>query len=63
MVISYSQRYPWNPNLINKAKDIVVFLSLKVFNSDNLKMFYYSRNAEVTFVEKTTIENYQLERF
>ena len=35
MAIPDSQRYPWNRYLINNMEDIVVFLSLKVFNFDN----------------------------
>ena len=46
------QRYPWNLYLINDMEDIVVFLGLKLFNSDNINMFSCSRNAQVTFIEK-----------
>ena len=40
-------------------KDIVVFLGLKMFNSDNFYMFSPSRNPQVTyaFCRKTTIGN------
>ena len=34
------------------VEDIVVFIGLKVFNSDNSRMFFLSKNARVTFVEK-----------
>ena len=41
-------------------KDIVVFLGLKMFNSDISYLFSHSRNAQDAFVEKqTTIENNQ----
>ena len=49
------QRYPWNLYLINDMEDIVVFLGLKLFNSDNINMFSCSRNAQVTFIEKLSV--------
>ena len=47
-----SQQYSWNLYLIMYVEDIVVFIGLKVFNSDNSRMFSLSKNARVTFVEK-----------
>ena len=35
MSMSDSQRYPWSLYPINNVEDIVDFLGLKVFNSDN----------------------------
>ena len=43
-----SQRYPWNFYLINNAEDIVVFLGILVFNSDNSHMSSFIWNAHVT---------------
>ena len=37
--------------LIKNVEDIVVFLGLKVFNSDNFYTFSCNRNARVTFVK------------
>ena len=34
MAISDSQQYPWNLYLISNVEDIVVFLGVKVYNSD-----------------------------
>ena len=61
MTLSDLQRYPWNLYFINNVEDIVIFLGLKVFNSDNSFMFTCS--FKITVVEKQqlkTIENYQL---
>ena len=41
---------------IDYVKDIVVFLGLKVFHSNNSNMFSCSRNAQVPFCRETTIE-------
>ena len=46
-----SQQYPWNLYLIEIVEDIVVFLSLKVFNSDNSHTFSWYRNTQVIFAE------------
>ena len=35
MAIPGSQRYPWHIYRINNVEDIVVFLGLKVLNSDH----------------------------
>ena len=53
--MSNLQRYPWNLYLINNMEDIIVFLSLKLFNSDDINMFSCSRNAQVTFIEKLSV--------
>ena len=45
------QRYPGNLYLVTSLEDIVIFLGLKVLNSDNSYMFSSSRNAQVTFLE------------
>ena len=37
---------------MNNVEDIVVFIGLKVFNSDNSVNFSCSLNAQRTFVEK-----------
>ena len=47
-----SERFSWNPYLFNSLEDMVVFLGLKVINSDYSYMFFCSGNAQVTFVEK-----------
>ena len=44
------QRYPWNLYLISNVEDIVVFLGLKVFISDNFYM---------PLLWGTTVENRQ----
>ena len=46
---------PGNLCLINNVEDVVVFLGLKVLNSENF-FFSCSRNAQVTFVEKTQLK-------
>ena len=46
-----SKRYPLNLYLINNVEQIVVFLVLKVFDSDISYMFSCSRSAQVTFVK------------
>ena len=59
--MSDSKRYPWNPYLINNVKEMVVFLTLKLFNSgDSSYMFSCSRN-QVIFVrnQKLTIISFQ----
>ena len=44
-----SQQVPSKPYIINNVEDIVVFLGLNVFKSDNSYMFSCRRNAQVTF--------------
>ena len=51
-----SQRYPRNLHIINNAKDNVIYLGFKVLNFDHFYMFFFSRNAQVTFVEKLQLE-------
>ena len=41
-------KLPFNP--INNVEEILVFL--EVFNSDNAFKLFFSRNAQVTLVEK-----------
>ena len=36
------QRYPWNLKLINNVEEILPFLDLTEFNSDNFHMFFCS---------------------
>ena len=43
-------------NLINSIKDIVVFLGLKVLNSDNFSAFSFRKIAQNTFVEKPQLK-------
>ena len=51
---------PLKPFSFNNVEDIVVFLGLKVFVSENSYMFACSRNAPVTYAEKP---NLTLKRF
>ena len=52
MTMPNSQQYPWNVYLINNVENIVGFLGLTVFHSDNSYMFSCTRNAQVTLGEK-----------
>ena len=47
------QWYPWNLYLIHNVENIVVFLDLKVFISDNSYMFSCGRNARNFFCRET----------
>ena len=58
MTQSDLQRYPWNLYLINNVEDIVIFLGLKVFNSDNSFMFTCS--FRITVVEKPQLKTISL---
>ena len=50
MAMSGLQHYPWILYLINDMEVNVIFLGLKVFISDNFRMFSCSENAQVTYV-------------
>ena len=56
MTMPDSQWYPLNISLIDTVEDIVVFLGLKVFNSDETYTFSCNRNAQVTFVGKPQLK-------
>ena len=56
VAMSDSQRYPWSPHLIKNVEDIVVFINLKVFNSDNSQMFSCNRNAQISFAENSHVK-------
>ena len=49
---SPGKKNPLQPLFGRNVEDIVVFLVLKMFISDNFHMFSCSRNALVTFVAK-----------
>ena len=57
LILSYSsckddsQWHPWFFCVINNVEEIVIFLGLKVFYSDNSYLFFRSRNTQVIFVE------------
>ena len=51
MAIKDAQRYLWTFYLVNREEDIVFFLGVKIYNK-----FFFSRNAEVTFVEKLQLK-------
>ena len=42
-------KIPLKPYLLNNVEDFVVFLGLKMFNSDNSYMFSRSWNARAIF--------------
>jgi len=49
---------PLNLYLINNVEDIVVFLGIKVYNSDHFyQNCFFSKNCSSQFCTKTTIEN------
>ena len=48
------QQYPWNLYLINNWEDVVVSISLNVFNSDNFLMLFLATSH---FWKETTTEN------
>ena len=52
------QRYPWNFFLWK-----ILSFWLKVFNSDGFHMFYYSRNAQVSFVENPLLKINSFQNF
>ena len=41
---------------INNMENIVVFLDLKVLNSDNFYLFSCNRNTQFTFIEKPKLK-------
>ena len=47
---------PLKSYLINNVKDIVVFLGMEGFISDNFCIFYYSKKCASHFGIETTIE-------
>ena len=42
-------------SIINNVEHIIVFIGFKVFDSDDFYMYFCSRNAQVTFVEKPLV--------
>ena len=65
MAMLDSQRCPWSPYLINIVEDIVDFLDLWVCIADNPYKFSFSRNVQVTFLEKPqfTIISFQNDKY
>ena len=47
-----SKQYPRNLHLINNVKDIVVFLGLTCFHSNNSYILSNSRNTQVNYLER-----------
>ena len=45
-----------NPNVIKNVEDNVVFLTRKVFNSNNFSSLSYKQEMHLTFAEKHTNE-------
>ena len=48
---------------MNNFEDIVVFLRVKVFNSDDSYMFSCGKNAQVTLVEKPHLKIIQFQNY
>ena len=62
MAMSDSQRYPWNPYQINIMEDIVVFLGLEMFNSENSNLFSCSLEMRKSVFWEPAIEKNKLKK-
>ena len=57
MTLPDKQRYLRNYYMISNVEDIVVFLGLKLSNSDNSDTSSCSRNVKVPFLKKPHLNN------